>query len=96
MLKIKKIRIKNANKWTMLTKSKFQEIIFSDECIFNAKISNRTQKIRRASKTRYEEKNTIKTKKQGGTKIMVWACISYEGPRKLIIVDGNMDKFKYV
>ena len=27
---------------------------------------------------------------------MVWACISYEGPRKLIIVDGNMDKFKYV
>ena len=38
----------------------------------------------------------IPTVKHGGGSIMFWGCFSYEGMGELVVIDGKMDKWKYL
>ena len=41
-------------------------------------------------------KNIPPTIKHGGGSIMVWGCMSALGVRKLVLIDGTMDKHVYL
>lgn len=93
--KHKNERFEMMKKWSMWSASKFQRIIFSDECRFEVDGNDGTQRIRRLSGTRYESSNIIGKYKYGKGGIMVWGCITYEGVGKLAIVDTTLDRYGY-
>ena len=38
----------------------------------------------------------MQTIKNGGGKIMVWGCFSYQGVGKLVRINGKVDRFQYL
>ncbi|CAK9815645.1 Transposable element Tc1 transposase [Anthophora plagiata] len=71
-------------------------IIFSDESKFNLFGSDGRQKVWRKPNTELELKNLRSTVKHGGGSVMVWGCMSANGPGNLVFINGTMDKIKYL
>ena len=72
----------------------WESVIWSDECVF--KLDNSAQK-------RYWSKPfnknimpiTNPTKKYGSLSVMVWACFSFHGVGRLVVIDDNINSLKY-
>ena len=85
-----------AQSWLGLTERELQSIVFSDESKFNLLYSDGKPVVWRGPDCRLMKENIIETKKFGGGSIMVWACFSYHGVGKLVIIKGIMDAYRYV
>ena len=85
-----------AQGWLGLTERELQSIVFSDESKFNLLYSDGKPVVWRGPDCRFMKENIIETKKFGGGSIMVWACFSYHGVGKLVIIKGIMDAYRYV
>jgi transposase len=85
-----------AQSWLGLTERELQSIVFSDESKFNLLYSDGKPFVWRGPDCRLMKENIIETKKFGGGSIMVWACFSYHGVGKLVIIKGIMDAYRYV
>lgn len=92
----KTIRSEIAKSWCFKPKGFWNDVIFSDEskfCLFN---SDGRRFVWRKRGENLLDKNIKSTVKFGGGSIMVWGCFSSRGFGKLVLIDGIMDKYKYV
>lgn len=74
--------------------TRFQNVIYSDECRMELH-PNRRQYVRRPKGTRLKDRYTTKTVKFGGKSLMIWGCVKYNGDRMLIRCNGNVDSAEY-
>ncbi len=85
-----------SKKFLFMSESDVKRIIFSDESKFNLFYSDGRQMVWRTPDSGLENKNLNKTIKHGGGSVMVWACFSYYGIGKLVIIDGSLTGTRYV
>lgn len=85
-----------SKKFLFMSENDVKRIIFSDESKFNLFYSDGRQMVWRNSNSGLKNKNLAKTIKHGGGSIMVWACFSYYGIGKIVIIDGPLTGLRYV
>jgi len=73
----------------------WRKVWYSDEKKFNLFGSDGKQYCRRRPGEEFLERNVRKVVKHGGGSLMVWGCISWNGPGRLHRVEGNMDAHQY-
>lgn len=77
--------------------TKWRNILWSDESkIVLMGSSGRRVYVRRPPGLPFNPKYTLKTIKHGGSKIMVWACFSYQGVGPIVWIKTMMDQALYV
>ncbi len=76
-------------------KEEWDRVVFSDESKFNLFGSDGRQYCRRRKGEELLERNVQKVVKYGGGNVMVWGCITANGPGRLHRVEGKMDAKQY-
>ncbi len=71
-------------------------LFFLDEVSFNLFNSDGKSWVWKEMGERLNPDYTTRTLKYGRGKVMLWDCFSSKGVRKLVMIEGNMDKFQYV
>ncbi|CAK9832042.1 Transposable element Tc1 transposase [Anthophora retusa] len=94
--KNKQLRLNFAKAFINKDTNFWNTVIFSNESKFNLFGSDGRQKVWRKPNTELELKNLRSTVKHGGGSVMVWGCMSANGPGNLVFIDGTMDKIKYL
>jgi len=90
------LRFEMATSWLGLTDEELKMIVFSDEAKFNLRYFDEKSSVWRTPTSELQSKHIEPTVKYGGGSVMVWACFSYHGVGKLVIIDGLMDAAAYV
>ncbi len=91
----KKRRLELALKFEKLPSEYWSNVIFSDESTFRLCGTSGNQRVWREDGTRFDEENIIHTEKFGGGSLMVWGCITINGPCELVFLNGNMNQIEY-
>ncbi|CAJ0951315.1 unnamed protein product [Ranitomeya imitator] len=73
----------------------WKRVLWSDETKIKPFGNNAKRYVWRKGNTAHHPEHTIPTVKHGGGSIMVWACFSSAGTRKMVKTDGKMDGAKY-
>lgn len=94
--KHQKRRFDIVSKWALNPHSFWKNIIFSDEVPFQLKNGLGVTKCWKKVGDSYNPDYINKTFKYGGGTIMFWGCFSAQGVGNLVVIDGIMDRFKYV
>lgn len=94
------INKKKRKEWSDLYASwgydKWSQVVFSDESKINMYGCD-GRKYRWGRSKKHLKKTAIKeTLKYGGGSIMIWGCITRDGPGELIKIDGIMNADKYI
>ena len=95
---MKQKRVKFAEKYVKWTPQMWRKCIFTDESSFETSIGCGFRRVRRKKgQNRYQEKFTKKTTKHPPS-IMIWGCISAQGPGEICLLKPNirMDSKMYV
>ena len=71
------------------------DIIFSDESCFNLSFNDGRVRCWR-SLGELNDSATFNNVVRSVMSVMFWGCISIHGIWQLVLVDGNMDQFKYI
>lgn len=74
----------------------WESVIFSDESQYFVVSPKRKIYCRRRVNERFLARNVQKTVKHGGGGIMVWGCITSQGPGRLVRIDGIMNAVQYI
>jgi transposase len=93
---------KNVNarlKWARIHKDwtldDWRRVIWSDETKINRFGSDGRHYTYKRTTERLQPKHVKQTVKHGGSNIMIWGCITYDGPGYLAKIDDIMDKVLY-
>jgi hypothetical protein len=96
---LSKIHVQQQFQWAKLLLNQsicfWKCVWFTDESKFNLFGSDGKQYCRRRDEEAMVDRNLWKTIKHGGRSVMVWACISWNGPGCIHLVDGNMNTAQY-
>jgi len=74
----------------------WKRVIWSDECKIELWQGSRDRRIRRTSVERFNRDCIAPTVKHGGGSLMVWACFCWDKLGPIIVIEGNMDRQKYI
>lgn len=88
-------RLAFAKKYSTMPLSFWKKVIWSDESKYNLKSSDGIQKVWRKQGEAYKLSCMRGTVKFGGGNIMVWGCMAWNGPGKLIFIDDKMNAEMY-
>jgi transposase len=93
----------NASKRLMWCRSRrgwslkdWKRVIWSDECRIELWQGSRGRRIRRTKLERFHQDCIALTVKHGGGSLMVWACFRWNKLGPIIVIDGTMDRQKYI
>ena len=93
----------NASKRLMWCRSRrgwslkdWKRVIWSDECRIELWQGSRGRRIRRTKLERFNQDCIAPTVKHGGGSLMVWACFRWNKLGPIIVIDGTMDRQKYI
>ena len=93
----------NASKRLMWCRSRrgwslkdWKRVIWSDECRIELWQGSRGRRIRRTKLERFHQDCIAPTVKHGGGSLMVWACFRWNKLGPIIVIDGTMDRQKYI
>ncbi|GFU71750.1 transposable element Tc1 transposase [Trichonephila clavipes] len=89
-------RLKFAKEQILKPQQFWNEVIFSDESMFNIFGSDGRRMVWRKPNTSHHPKHTIPTVKHGGGSVMVWGCTAASGVGKLVFIDGILHKMAYL
>lgn len=92
----KQKKLNFAKKYVNKDEDFWKRVIFSDESKFNIFGSDGCHKIWRKANKEMDLKNLRPTVKHGGGSIMVWGCMGASGVGNLVIIEGILDKYKYM
>ena len=73
----------------------WHNVVFSDESKFNLFGSDGRQYCRRRPGEEFLDRNVKKVVKHGGGSLMVWGCITPQGPGRLHRIEGRMNAVQY-
>ena len=82
-------RIRN---WTA---EHWSRIVFSDESRFDLSFGDGRVRCWRTNGEAYNPE-TFNFRSRSNTSVMLWGCVSIHGPGNLVVVDGNMDQWRYI
>ena len=74
----------------------WKRVIWSDECKIELWQGSRDRRIRRTSSERFNQDCIAPTMKHGGGSLMVWACFCWDKLGPIVVVEGSMDRQKYI
>ena len=77
------------------TEREWRRVIFSDESKFNVFGSDGCRYVWRQQGQEYDPCYTQKMVKHGGGSVMVWGCITHNGPGHLYLIKGHMTAWVY-
>lgn len=75
-------------------KEAWRRVIFSDECRFEL-FPRRKVRVRRTATEKFLPACVAPAVQMGGDAVMVWGCITSEGPGELFFVDGTVNSTSY-
>ncbi len=90
------LRKEICTKWSYEADDYWDDVVFSDEVSFNLVNSDGKHWVWRPEGERLNPDYTSKVAKHGGGKVMLWGCFSKKGVGELVMIEGIMDKYKYV
>ena len=94
--KYQKRRYEIAESWAYKPPNFFDKVIFSDEVPFHLKNNILQSGCWKKRGDSLNPNYINKTFKYNGGSVMFWGCFSKKGLGNIVIVDGIMDRFKYV
>lgn len=94
--KNQKLRMEFAQRFQGMKFDFWKNVIFADESKYNVFGSDGKIRVWRKKNEELKAINVRASVKHGGGSIMVWGCMAASGVGKLQILDGNMDRFKYL
>lgn len=75
-------------------KEAWRRVVFSDESRFEL-FPRRKIRVRRTSTEKFLPACVAPAVQMGGESVMIWGCITSEGPGELFFVEGTVDSTKY-
>lgn len=91
----KQKRLQYAKRHANWTADQWRNVLWSDESKFEMFGSNRRQYVRRRVGEKYIDACLQPSVKHGGGSVMVWGCMSADGVRDLVKIDGIMNAERY-
>jgi len=93
------VHVSKRNNWAIAHHRRreyfWRKVWYSDEKKFNIFGSDGKQYCQRKPGEEFLQRNVRQVVKHGGGHIMVWGCISWNGPGRLHRVEGNMNAVQY-
>lgn len=92
----RKKRLNFAKEFILKEEAYWNDVIFTDESIFNIFGSHGRRMVWRKKKEEIKFKNLRLTVKHGGGSVLVWDCISTHGPGELAFIENIMNRHVYL
>lgn len=74
----------------------WENVIFSDESKYNVWGPDGYKRVWRKAGEALKKENLVPTVKGKGGNVMVWGCMAASGVGNLVLIEGIMDKYKYL